>query len=93
MNRAAIQPAALREMHAVGRLYEHAKTLAAEIGFDLVERAPAAAPTAISPPPFTGDARRARRRRQGRAYPLRAALQFVDRASGEAAAAADQTLR
>ena len=36
--------------NAGAALYEHAKTLAAEIGFDLVDdRRPAAAPTAISP--------------------------------------------
>ena len=74
--------------NAGAALYEHAKTLAAEIGFDLVDTSHRRRLRRQFHRASYRDARRPRRRRQGRAYPLRADVYFVDRAAGAAAASA-----
>ena len=74
--------------NAGAALYEHARTLAAEIGFDLVDTLTGGGSDGNFTAPHHRDARRPRRRRQGRAYPLRADVHFVDRAAGAAAASA-----
>ena len=74
--------------NAGAALYEHAKTLAAEIGFDLVDTVHRRRlRRQFHRTPYR-DARRPRRRRQGRAYPLRADVYFVDRTAGAAVASA-----
>ena len=74
--------------NAGAALYEHAKTLAAEIGFDLVDTVHRRRLRRQFHRAAYRNARRARRRRQGRAYPLRADVHLVDRAAGAAAAPA-----
>ena len=74
--------------NAGAALYEHAKTLAAEIGFDLVDTFDRRRLRRQFHRAAYRDARRARRRRQGRAYPLRADVHLLDRAEGAAAASA-----
>ena len=70
------------------RCTRHARTLAAEIGFDLVDTFDRRRLRRQFHRTAYGDARRPRRRRRGRAYPLRADVHFVDRAAGAAVASA-----
>ena len=71
--------------NAGAALYEHAKTIAAEIGFDLVDTSTGGGSDGNFTAPHTAHAGRARRRRPGRAYPLRADVHLLDRAEGAAA--------
>ena len=74
--------------NAGAALYEHAKTLAAEIGFELMDTVDRRRLRRQFHRAAYRNPRRPRRRWQGRAYPLRADVYFVDRAAGAAAASA-----
>ena len=74
--------------NAGAALYEHAKTLAAEIGFDLVDTFTGGGSDGNFTAPHTATLDGLGRRRQGRAYPLRADVHLLDRAAGTAAAPA-----
>ena len=74
--------------NAGAALYEHAKTLAAELGFDLVDTATGGGSRRQFHRAAYRNARWPRRRRQGRAYPLRADVHLLDRAEGAAVAPA-----